>query len=303
MPNVRREQLHWFYWADEAGNVIGPVEFANEGMAPPPPGAATMTAREPLTLRETLYAVDPETGGLRELGVGSSTYSADLALALAYSSNGLSLADAIIVAATACERCGNALAHQGGLEWGYPEFGPEWQDSPTECAMCIPPEAATRWPNGTRARFALSWERTRGLPGEETREAYPAGTEAEVVSSRSAFDHAGNFEHHLYGLRLDPDEAREEGDSGRLLHWVPEPVLERLAQPPGDHPPGREGQAQQLRYVPPNPPSPADPVQANFDYWEGVAHDLDAEGGTSDEERHAEKQRAARERREREGGQ
>jgi hypothetical protein len=73
--------------------------------------------------------------GSRSVGEGHSSWSEDLVLAMANSGD-FSLSESILIAANACERCMNALAHEYGLDWGYPEFGPEWKKSATECDFC-----------------------------------------------------------------------------------------------------------------------------------------------------------------------
>lgn len=66
---------------------------------------------------------------------GSSGWSDDLALAIANSA-GVPLHKAIVIAASACERCMNALAHEHGLDWGYPEMSEDWKKSGTVCEFC-----------------------------------------------------------------------------------------------------------------------------------------------------------------------
>lgn len=64
-----------------------------------------------------------------------SSWSEDLVLAIVNSGD-YTLKEAIIIAATACERCMNALAHKYGLKWGYPEYGEEWKETGTVCQFC-----------------------------------------------------------------------------------------------------------------------------------------------------------------------
>jgi len=61
-------------------------------------------------------------------------WSEDLALALV--KKGLTLSEAILVAASSCERCMNTLAHECGLDWGYPHKSEEWQKCGTSCRFC-----------------------------------------------------------------------------------------------------------------------------------------------------------------------
>ncbi|MCX8132107.1 MAG: hypothetical protein N3I35_18660 [Clostridia bacterium] len=63
-------------------------------------------------------------------------WNEELALALVNSKE-YTLSEAIIIAATSCERCMNALAHKYGLNWGYEEYSEEWQKCGTSCIFCI----------------------------------------------------------------------------------------------------------------------------------------------------------------------
>lgn len=47
-----------------------------------------------------------------------------------------SLTESILIAARACERCRNVLAHENGLKWGYPEGGKKWEKCNTTCGFC-----------------------------------------------------------------------------------------------------------------------------------------------------------------------
>lgn len=48
----------------------------------------------------------------------------------------MTIADAIVRAATACERCVNVLAHDYGLPWGYARDSYEHRRSNTACEQC-----------------------------------------------------------------------------------------------------------------------------------------------------------------------
>jgi len=75
-----------------------------------------------------------EAYGSKDFMSGSSGWSEDLALALV--KEGFTLQNAIIVAASACERCMNVLAHECGLDWGYPEGSEDYNKCGTSCALC-----------------------------------------------------------------------------------------------------------------------------------------------------------------------
>lgn len=66
---------------------------------------------------------------------GHATWSEDLVLAMANSGD-YTLRESILIAANSCERCMNSLAHKYGIEWGYPEYGEEWQKCGTSCEFC-----------------------------------------------------------------------------------------------------------------------------------------------------------------------
>ena len=80
-----------------------------------------------------------EAYGSRELMTGNSGWSEDLVLAMA-SSGDYTLSEAIILAATSCERCMNVLLHEYGCDDGYPEFSNEWQECGTACEFCTTEE-------------------------------------------------------------------------------------------------------------------------------------------------------------------
>ena len=80
--------------------------------------------------------------GSRSVMSGNSGWSEDLALALVTAQSRpeghphLSLGDAILVAAIACERCMNTLANQYGLDWGYEYMSDDWKKCGTSCQFC-----------------------------------------------------------------------------------------------------------------------------------------------------------------------
>jgi hypothetical protein len=65
----------------------------------------------------------------------NSTWSEDLVLAL-HGKTKFNLQECILIASRACERCMNSLAHQYGLDWGYPEYSDEWFETNTSCKLC-----------------------------------------------------------------------------------------------------------------------------------------------------------------------
>ena len=73
--------------------------------------------------------------GSREIASANSSWSEDLILVIANSGD-YSLAEAIIISATSCERCMNVLAFKYGLDWGYEEGSEEWEKTGTSCQFC-----------------------------------------------------------------------------------------------------------------------------------------------------------------------
>jgi hypothetical protein len=75
-----------------------------------------------------------EAYGSRDVFSMNMGWSEDLALALVR--QGFGLSEAIVVAATCCERCMNVLADECGLDWGYPEGSEDYEKCGTSCAFC-----------------------------------------------------------------------------------------------------------------------------------------------------------------------
>jgi 2'-5' RNA ligase len=75
--------------------------------------------------------------GSVDMGAMESSWSEELVLALA-NKKGWKLGQAIMVAAKACERCMNVLAHEVGLDWGYEHGSEEWMRANTQCDFCKP---------------------------------------------------------------------------------------------------------------------------------------------------------------------
>jgi hypothetical protein len=73
--------------------------------------------------------------GSRQIMSGESSWPEDLVLAMAMT-NEYTLSQAILIAANACERCMNTLAHKYDLKWGYPEGSEEWKKTRTSCQFC-----------------------------------------------------------------------------------------------------------------------------------------------------------------------
>lgn len=74
-----------------------------------------------------------DASGSQQVFTGESSYSEDLVVAML---KDYSLSQAILIAATCCERCMNAFAYGYGLTWGYEIFSDEWQAARTVCQFC-----------------------------------------------------------------------------------------------------------------------------------------------------------------------
>ena len=109
-----------------------------------PREAETVHVQWPLEIREEIYRLKDHDGRWTYHGddkmvtftthIGGGNEKAILAMA---NSGDFTLGEAIIVWATACERCANALAYKyTNGEDGYPEYGEEWKKCPTECEFC-----------------------------------------------------------------------------------------------------------------------------------------------------------------------
>ena len=75
--------------------------------------------------------------GSREVFTSNSTWNDEKTILAMVNSGDYTLSEAIIVYATACERCMNVLVHKyTNGEDGYEEYSEEWQKCGTVCAFC-----------------------------------------------------------------------------------------------------------------------------------------------------------------------
>lgn len=91
-----------------------------------------------------------KSGGSQQVFSGSSSYPSNLVLAMVRPSEEemgkaaerghniipMSYDQAVLVAATSCERCLNVLLWRHGLGDGYEEGSPEWEKANTSCELC-----------------------------------------------------------------------------------------------------------------------------------------------------------------------
>lgn len=208
---IKHEHLRRQWWEDAEGNFLQEPDYQTNAR---PDQGRYFVSRIPQILTTAYVRVEDD--GSTEIGQERSTWSEDLALAIAYRSNGYTLTDGILIASLACTRCLNSLAYEAGLDWGYREFGPEWQAAETECQFCIPEQASTRWPEGTLATVVGGFG------------ALKVDQRVEIVSQGSIIDEEGNFVQNKYNVRVEPERRRATEDPGRIISDVPEEILERV---------------------------------------------------------------------------
>lgn len=124
-------------WCETPAGEIAPID-PGTGDMPPVDTHPYAYARFPLSVRTEIYnrrGDDGVYGDADRIMAGESGASNDLATAMVRSGE-FTVSDALIIASVACERCMNALAHQYGVPWGYPEFSEAWQRANTVCVMC-----------------------------------------------------------------------------------------------------------------------------------------------------------------------
>lgn len=88
-----------------------------------------------LKKKEESWPEEWDASGCRVMAESETTWSEELVMAMVTSGD-YGLKQAILIAVTACERCMNVLAHQYGLEDGYPEGSEQWEKSRTICQFC-----------------------------------------------------------------------------------------------------------------------------------------------------------------------
>lgn len=155
------------WYEDEHGNFLGE---AAQPYSQPPEGVRYQVAQFPCDL--TTRWVELKEDGSSETVAGCTTgWSEDLVLAMATKprdiwriSEPYRLSEAILIAASACERCMNALAHRYGLPWGYHEESEEYLQSRTRCGFCDhqPLEALP-----DRGEVTIDWAEVSGVMGTQ----------------------------------------------------------------------------------------------------------------------------------------
>ena len=122
------------WYEDESGNIIP----FNDGVEPPKE-AVSRHVSFPLEVREEIWVKESK----REDGKPDVTFSThigggnqDVILAMANSGD-YTLAEAMALYASCCERCANVLAYKylDGKD-GYEEYSDEWKKCNTSCRYC-----------------------------------------------------------------------------------------------------------------------------------------------------------------------
>lgn len=144
-------------WCETGNGAIAAVDV-HSGAMPPVETHPYACVRFPLVVQTMTYARRVSDGGYGaadRIATFEASASEDLVLAMATGGKfsltwsapfwrrfpftraaRVPLEAALIIASEACSRCLNVLAYEYGLDWGYPEYGTEWQQTRTECPMC-----------------------------------------------------------------------------------------------------------------------------------------------------------------------
>lgn len=130
--NIDKKKLLTLWYEDENGNKYIPSHDETPSDIPID-DFPYQVSQFPTELKTTyLRCYDSRS---EEVAEGSQTWPEDLVLAMANSGN-YSLSESILIAASSCERCLNALCHKYGLDNGYPEGSEEWKKCGTVCDFC-----------------------------------------------------------------------------------------------------------------------------------------------------------------------
>jgi hypothetical protein len=128
---IEKQMLCELWYENEDGEKFIPNYGENFGN--PPLGYFYQHGQFPTILRHSILKI--ENGSSHEIMAAEMSWSEDLVLSMANSGK-WKLREAILIAANACERCMNSLAHEYGLNWGYAEFSDEWEKCGTTCRFC-----------------------------------------------------------------------------------------------------------------------------------------------------------------------
>ena len=132
---IEKDKLPLGIWYEDNNGNILPYNYETE----PPKEAVTRHVSFPLEVREEVFTIKnkktdghPDVTWTAHIGGGNQ----DVILAMANSGD-YTLAEAIALYASCCERCMNVLAYKylGGKR-GYAEYSDEWKKCGTFCRYC-----------------------------------------------------------------------------------------------------------------------------------------------------------------------
>jgi hypothetical protein len=138
-------QIPELWYENEQGKRWIPDERHFRELSDPPDGYVYQRTQFACSVTDDIIRI-----GVGKVASGTTTYSPDLALAMARPSLGnllrallrgyppwreIGLRQAIL-RAISCERCMNALAHRHGCSWGYRKGSPKYIRAGTSCELC-----------------------------------------------------------------------------------------------------------------------------------------------------------------------
>lgn len=122
------------WYEDENGNDLGNCIGEDGNIVDKPDNARYMVSRFPTELKTYMYRLNDD-DTTKQIMESSSSWSDELVTAMVRSGE-FTAAEAILLAALACERCMNALAFDQKLSWGYKRYSEEFNNCKTECDQC-----------------------------------------------------------------------------------------------------------------------------------------------------------------------
>ena len=128
-------QVFSVLWYEDAdGNNLGEPKYSNDQPPVEPEGARYQRSQFPNYLRDSILRLNDD-GTSTAVMEGNRGFPEDLVTAMVRSEQ-WDVGDAIMVAAQACSRCMNGLAHHYGLKWGMEIGSKEFLTHNTVCSMC-----------------------------------------------------------------------------------------------------------------------------------------------------------------------
>lgn len=128
------------WYEDRDGNRHVPTHLEMSNGINAPEGYDYMRSQFPCTLEDSTLLLVRENGTVcrsEKLMTGHTGWSEDLVLAMTVSGK-YKLSEAILVVATSCSRCMNALAYVFQVGWGMSSDSEEYANHNTRCGYCDP---------------------------------------------------------------------------------------------------------------------------------------------------------------------